>query len=116
MEQKKCAFVGARNPIRTLTDCILRKTWGLNLGYVFEDVRGSYLKTLRATTTGTPNRCVIWICFLRLLRQPPATRLRFYGRNRQNKKVRNVSLETTGYDMYQSNCAPPPPPLRVKPL
>lgn len=37
----------------------------------------SYLKTLRATTTGTPNRWAIWICFLRLLLQPFVTRLRF---------------------------------------
>lgn len=57
--------------------CILRKSWWLKLGCVFVDVYASYLKTLSATTTGTPNRCAIWICFLRLLRQPPETRLRF---------------------------------------
>ena len=46
----------------------------------------SYLKTLSATTTGTPNRCAISICFLRLLWQPPVTRLRFCSERRRRRR------------------------------
>lgn len=40
--------------------------------------RRPHLKTFKATTTGTPKRPAIWICFLRLL-QPSATSSRFWG-------------------------------------
>lgn len=64
---------------------------------VFVDVcvHASHLKTLTATTTGTPNRCAISICFLRLLRQPPATRLKFWEEERQSKNSQVRGQECT---------------------
>lgn len=54
----------------------------------------TYLKTFRATTTGTPKSWAIWICFSRL-QQPSATSWRFCKKTRPPCITSHPTCQTT---------------------